>query len=48
MKKKSNSKMILKIFAVVIVLSMVIPIIMNAVESLWLLKILNILINIIW
>jgi len=47
MKKKSNSKMILKIFAVVIVLSMVIPIIMNAVESLWLLKILNILINII-
>ncbi|VYT05632.1 Uncharacterised protein [Anaerococcus vaginalis] len=34
MKKKSNSKMILKIFAVVIVLSMVIPIIMNAVESL--------------
>ena len=34
MKKKSNSKMILKIFAFVIVLSMVIPIIMNAVESL--------------
>lgn len=34
MKKKSNSKMILKIFAVVIVLSMVIPIIMNAVELL--------------
>lgn len=34
MKKKSNSKMILKIFAIVIVLSMVIPIIMNAVESL--------------
>ena len=36
MKKKSKSKVILKIFAVVVALSMVIPIIMNAIESLWL------------
>lgn len=34
MKKKSKSKFILKIFAIVIALSMVIPIVMNAVESL--------------
>lgn len=34
MKKKSKSKAILKIFAVVIALSMVIPIVMNAIESL--------------
>lgn len=34
MKKKSKSKFILKVFAVVVALSMVIPIIMNAVESL--------------
>lgn len=47
MKKKSKSKLILKIFAIVVALSMVIPIIMNAVDSLWLLKKSNILINII-
>ncbi len=38
MKKKSKSKIILRIFAIVVALSMVIPIIMNAVDSLWLLK----------
>lgn len=48
MKKKSKSKVILRIFAVVVALSMVIPIVMNAIESLWLLKILSILISIIW
>ena len=34
MKKKSKSKFILKIFAIVIALSMVFPFVMNAVESL--------------
>ncbi len=34
MKKKSKSKVILRIFAVVVALSMVIPIVMNAIESL--------------
>lgn len=34
MKKKSKSKFILKIFAIVVSLSMVIPIIMSAIESL--------------
>lgn len=48
MKKKSKSKVILRIFAVVVALSMVIPIVMNAIESLWLLKTLSILISIIW